>query len=148
MQAVHNWRGMKTNFLPPRHMLTAILSIVAVAVLIVVFYSSTVTSDVPVLTPTSAIKVIKAAHAYTYSLRQAGKPVPTSIAVTNLVALNYLKPADVAAFDGLEATLTLLVTNNSPNPVLLRVREPDGGETVVRENGATQQIPPGGFEAP
>ncbi len=139
---------MKINILPPRHMLTAILSIVAVAVLIVVIYSNTVTSDVPAMTPASAIKLVKAAHAYTYSLRQAGKPVPASVELTNLVALNYLKPADVAAFEGLDATLTLLVTNNSPNPVLLRVRQPDGAETVVRENGATEQIPPGGVEKP
>jgi hypothetical protein len=139
---------MKIGILPARHMVTAIVSLVALAALIIVIYSNTVSSDVPALTPGSALKLVKAAHAYTYSLRAAGKPVPASIGVTNLVALNYLKPADVAAFEGLDVTVTLLVTNNSPNPVLLRIRQPDGGETVVRENGQTQQIPAGGFEAP
>jgi hypothetical protein len=134
---------MKTGEFPAKRLFLAIGLIVAAAIIIAVVYTSVLTVNAPQMTPANAVNIIKAARAFTHDLRASGKPMPGSVALTNLVALKYLEPADAAPFNGLEATLFLVATNNSPQTVLMRVRAPDGSQTLLLADGSSRQIPAG-----
>jgi hypothetical protein len=87
--------------------------------------------------------IIAAAHAYTSDLRARAQPVPKSIPLQQLAALGYLKPGQIAAFRGLDATLSLTADNRSPQVVLMRVHMPDGTEVLLWSDGSTQEVAPG-----
>jgi hypothetical protein len=87
--------------------------------------------------------IIAAAHAYTSDLRVRAQPVPKSIPLQQLVALGYLKPGQIAAFRGLDATLSLTADNRAPQVVLMRVHMPDGTDLVLLSDGSAQEVAPG-----
>jgi len=84
--------------------------------------------------------IVAAAHAYTADLRARGQPVPHSILLEQLVTLHYLKPDQIAAFHGLEATLSLTTDDRYPQAVLMRVHMPDGTDLVLLGDGSAQQV--------
>jgi len=86
--------------------------------------------------------IVFAAHALTTDLRARNQPVPNSIHLRQLVALHYLKPEQIAAFEGLDATLFLTGDQSNPTTVLMRVRMTDGTDLVLFSNGSTQQETP------
>ncbi len=124
-------------------MLLVLGAIVGVAILIAVIYTNAVTATAPQMTPQNAVNIIKAARALTHDLRANSKPIPVSVGLSNLVAAKYLDPADAAPFEGLETTLYLVTTNNSPQAVLLRIRMADGSQTLLLADGSSRVIPAG-----
>lgn len=130
---------MNTGDFPARRWTLLLLALIIAGAMAAAIYTSVFASRGPLLTEENALKIVRAAHDYTYALRLSHKSIPPSIELTNLVALHYLKSEDIAAFDGMDARLTLVLTNNATNQPLLRVRTPEGGEFVLFEDGASQQ---------
>ena len=84
--------------------------------------------------------IVAAAHAYTADLRARAQPIPHSIPLEQLVKLRYLKPEQIAAFHGLEATLSLTAEQPGPRTVLMRVHMPDGTDIVLLNDGSVQDL--------
>jgi len=133
--------AMQTGEFPARRLFLVGAVIIAVAAAVAFIYTSAVTANAPQMTPANAVNIIKAARSLTHDLVAARKPIPSSVSLTNLVTLKYLNPADAAPFDGLDATLYLVATNNSSQAVLMRVKMPDGGQTVLLSDGSSQLVP-------
>jgi hypothetical protein len=85
--------------------------------------------------------IIAAARAYTADLRAHGQRIPKAVPLEQLAALHYLKPEQIAAFHGLEATLALTADQPGPRAVLMRVRMPDGADIVLLSDGSVQEAP-------
>jgi hypothetical protein len=97
--------------------------------------------------PTSAplpkvdgLKITGAAIAYTRSLIAHKQPIPKTVSLNELVVQGFLKPADVAAFQGMQATLSLVSDASNPQYALMRVQMPDGSDFVLLADGTTKQI--------
>jgi hypothetical protein len=86
--------------------------------------------------------IVEAARAYSRDLRLRQQPVPKSVALKELVAQHYLKPEDVAAFRGMDATLLLTTDQPGPKAVVMRVRLADGTQVVLLTDGTVQELPP------
>ncbi len=89
----------------------------------------------------NGIRVVAAARAYTRQLLAARQPIPKSVSVEQLVASGFLKPDDVAAFRGLDATVLLTTDNPGPKTVLMRLHLPDGSDLVLLADGSVQSAP-------
>ena len=125
---------------PVKRLLAVVAGIFVVFAVAGLVYYYTVNASAPQMNQAAAMTIIHAAQTFTHDLRRDGKPVPTSIPLTNLVALHYLKPEDVDAFKGLDVTLALKATNG-PSGVMMRVHFPDGGpDYVLLENGTPQPL--------
>ncbi|HEX4120264.1 MAG TPA: hypothetical protein VH619_06600 [Verrucomicrobiae bacterium] len=83
-------------------------------------------------------KIIAAGHAYTRDLLLHKQPIPRTVSLSELVAHGYLQPSDVAAFQGLDATLSLVFNASDPTFVLMRVHMPDGTDVVLLGDGTAQ----------
>jgi hypothetical protein len=134
---------MKTGEFPASKVLAVLGGFVAVALVGAMLYMTAMTSNMPQMSPANAVNIIKAAHNYTRDLRNAKQLIPASVPLTELVSRKYLDPNDAAPFSGLETTLYLLASNNSPKAVLMRVRMSDGSQTVLLSAGSSQQYPAG-----
>jgi hypothetical protein len=86
-------------------------------------------------------KIIAAGRAYTRELVSRQLPIPNSVSVSDLVAHGYLKPADVAAFQGLDATLSLISDASRPDFVIMRVRMADDSDLVLLQDGSVREVP-------
>jgi hypothetical protein len=86
----------------------------------------------------NGIRIVAAAQAYSRQLRDARQPIPKSVALQELVTRGLLKPGDIAAFQGLDATLSLTADNPGPQTVLMRIRMPDGTALVLLADGSVQ----------
>ena len=84
--------------------------------------------------------IVFAAHAYTVDLRAGGKPIPKSVPLQQLATLGYLKPEQIAAFRGLEATLSLTGDERNPKTELMRVHMPDNTDIVLLNDGTAMQV--------
>lgn len=85
--------------------------------------------------------IVAAAHSYTVDLRARNQPIPKAVPLQQLVTLGYLKPGQIAAFHGLDATLFLTANAASPQMVLMRVHMMDGTDLVLLNDGSTSQVP-------
>jgi hypothetical protein len=74
-------------------------------------------------------------------LQARKQPVPKSVTLEDLVERHFLKPEEIAAFRGMNATVTLTSTKSSPQTVLMRVHLPEGGDVVLLADGSVQQVP-------
>jgi len=83
--------------------------------------------------------IVAAARDYTRAVQLRKEPLPKSITLEELVALNYLKPEQVEAFRGLKATIMLSSEDSSPKVVVMRVVMPDGGEVKLLSDGSVQE---------
>jgi hypothetical protein len=86
------------------------------------------------------LKIVAAANAYTRGLVASKQPIPKTVPLNELLTHGYLKPADVAAFQGLDATLVLASDDTYPRNVLMRVHMPDGTDFVLLGDGSAQEI--------
>jgi hypothetical protein len=86
------------------------------------------------------LRIVAAANAYTRALVAKRQPIPKSVPLNELLKRGYLKPADVAGFQGLDATLVLASDADYPRNVLMRVHMPDGTDFVLLGDGSTQQV--------
>jgi hypothetical protein len=85
-------------------------------------------------------KIIAAGRAYTHDLVTHKQPVPRAVSLSELVTHGYLTPADVAAFQGLDATLSLIYNASDPTFVLMRVHMRDGSDVVLLGDGSAHSI--------
>lgn len=85
--------------------------------------------------------IVAAAHNYTANLRARAQPIPHTIPLEQLVKLRYLKPEQVAAFHGLQATLSLTADSRNPRTVLMQVHMLDGADIVLLNDGSVQEAP-------
>lgn len=83
-------------------------------------------------------KIIAAGRAYTHDLMAHKQPIPRSVSLNELVAHGYLQASDIAAFQGLDATLSLIYNASDPAFVLMRVHMPDGSDVVLLGDGSAQ----------
>jgi len=86
-------------------------------------------------------KIIAAGRAYTREMVSRKLPIPNSVSVSDLVAHGYLKPSDVAAFQGLDATILLTSDARRPDFVIMRVKMPDGSDLVLLQDGSVREVP-------
>jgi hypothetical protein len=86
-------------------------------------------------------KIVAAASAYTRGLIAHKQHIPKTVSLNVLLAGGYLKPADVAPFQGMEATLSLVSDVSNPDYVLMRVHMPDGSDIVLLADGSAKQVP-------
>jgi hypothetical protein len=84
-------------------------------------------------------KIIAAGGAYTHNLLEHKQPVPRAVSLQELVQHGFLKPDDIAAFQGMDATLALIYDSTNPTFVLMRVHMPDGTDVVLLADGTAQQ---------
>jgi hypothetical protein len=91
----------------------------------------------------NGLRIVAAAQAFTRSLRAAGKPIPPSVKLDELVAHGLLRPADAAAFHGLDATVLLTSTQAGPQTVLMRVHFQDGTDLLLLADGSVQSVAQG-----
>jgi hypothetical protein len=66
------------------------------------------------------------------------QPIPKTVSLNELLTRGYLKPADIAPFQGLDAALVLTSDLSNPQRVLMRVHMPDGSDLVLLGDGTTQ----------
>ncbi|MGA2747807.1 MAG: hypothetical protein ABSG59_03445 [Verrucomicrobiota bacterium] len=89
----------------------------------------------------NGIAIVGAGKTYARELKSRGQPVPKTVSLNELVERGYLKPEDIGAFRGLEATLSLTADLSNPKTVLMRVRLPDGTDYVLLADGSAQEAP-------
>jgi hypothetical protein len=85
------------------------------------------------------LKFVAAAGAYTRDLIAHKQPIPKSVSLKELVAHGFLKAADVAPFQGLDATLVLVSDSSDPRNVLMRVHMSDGEDFVLLGDGSAHE---------
>jgi hypothetical protein len=84
------------------------------------------------------LKIVAAGSAYTRGLIANRQPIPKTVSLNELLTRGYLKPADIAPFQGLDAALVLTSDLSNPQRVLMRVHMPDGSDLVLLGDGTTQ----------
>jgi hypothetical protein len=84
-------------------------------------------------------KIVMAAGNYTRALKQRNQPLPHSVSLQTLLEQHFLQPADVGAFLGLDANISLAATNGRPL-VLMQVRLPDGSSLLLFPDGTTEPV--------
>ena len=84
--------------------------------------------------------IVAAAHDYTRDLQARKQPIPKSVTLEDLVALHFLKPEEIAAFRGANATVMLTGEGHGAQTVVMRVHFPDGSDIVLLADGSVQQV--------
>src|SRR5665213_906477 len=124
---------------PVKKALLAILALVAaLAVVGFIYIKATVAS----MGRVDAVKIIAAAAAYSHGLTTSGKPVPMTVSLKELINQGLLKHEDVAAFDGMETTVTLKADAAHSQAILMRTHLADGADYVLLMDGSAQQVAP------
>jgi hypothetical protein len=124
---------------PVRRMTIAVAAAVAFMVAAALVYVFLVSKESSAKFNGAAI--VAAARSYTRDLQARKEPVPKSVTLEDLAAHHFLKPEEIAAFRGMNATVTLTSTKSSPQTVLMRVHLPEGGDVVLLADGSVQQVP-------
>jgi flagellar basal body-associated protein FliL len=122
---------------PVRRMTIAIAVAVAIMVAAALVYVFLVSKETSAKFNGAAI--VEAARAYTRDLQARKEPVPKSVTLEDLVARHFLKPEEIAAFRGLNATIMLTSNESNPQTVLMRVHFPDGGDILLLGDGSVRQ---------
>jgi hypothetical protein len=86
-------------------------------------------------------KVVLAAQTYWRDKVAHGEPLPASVSIQDLVASRYVSAEDVREFDGVDVTVYPMTNNPDPQSILIRVRLPDGTQTVALGGGSIQSLP-------
>lgn len=84
--------------------------------------------------------LVAAARAYTRDLQDRKQPIPKSVTLEDLAAHHFLKPEQIEAFRGLDATIMLTAEGGGAQAVLMRVRMADGAEIELLGDGSVQQV--------
>lgn len=122
---------------PLKRMAVAIGAAVAIMVAVGLLYLLIAEDSAP--GKIDGLKIVAAGSAYTRALIASKLPVPKTVSLDELLTRGYLKPADVAPFQGLDATLVLTADASNPQRVLMRVHMQDGTDLVLTGDGALQQ---------
>ena len=116
-------------------MLTVVVATVAAAVSFVLVLSS-----MPHEGRVNPEKIVAATEAYRHEWAARGSAVPDSVPLETLIRRGFLKRDEVAGFDGMEVTVSLIADESRPQEFLMRTKLPDGHELVVLGDGSVQQL--------
>ena len=122
-----------------RRVIVFIVSGIAVATLVCVALTNYWQRKQPVFK--DAPKLISAMQAFSKNLTARGQPLPASVSLRELVSAGYIAARDVAAFDGMDVTISMKVDDAQPQEILIRVRLPDGSVTALMADGSVQGLP-------
>ena len=78
----------------------------------------------------------------TYSHDQVshGRPLPSAVTLQDLVGGGYISTNEVRDLGGADVTFYPTVSESDPQAVLVRVRMPDGSQTVALSDGSIQSL--------
>ena len=114
----------------------ALLTVTGVALLASLLY--------PVLYPPArafnGARLFEAVQRYRADLVARDSALPATVSLRELTNQGYLHARDVAAFAGLETTITLAASESRPQEILMRARFPDGDELVALADGSVQTV--------
>jgi len=88
----------------------------------------------------NGLRFVAAARGYTRMLVASKQPIPATVSLNELLARGFLKPADVAPFQGLQTEIILTSDASNPRAALMRVHLSDGTDLVLFNDGSTQQV--------
>jgi hypothetical protein len=69
-----------------------------------------------------------------------GQPLPTSVTLQDLVSGGYISTNEVRSLAGADVTFYPTATEATPQAILVRVRMPDGSQTVALADGSVQSV--------
>ena len=88
-----------------------------------------------------ASKLVAAVQAFSRDRTAAGRALPASVSLRELIGNGYIAASDVRAFNGMELAISLAADETRPQEILLRVRLPDGSVIAHLADGSIQQLP-------
>lgn len=98
----------------------------------------------PVLHPPplafNGARLFEAVQHYRADLLARESALPATVSLRELTNQGYLQAREVAAFAGLETTISLSASESRPHEVLMRARFPDGAELVALADGSVQTV--------
>jgi len=136
---MNNWRFVVSHICMKRRLTLTVMAVVAVVLIaaISIFFPF----PRPVPSRMNDAKIFAAAQAYAHDLQAHGQPVPTTVALQDLLAKGLLTPADVSGFAGMDVTVSLTANEMHPTDILMRVRMQDGSQFVALTDGSVQELP-------
>jgi hypothetical protein len=115
-----------------------IIAVVAVVMIAASIFYFNFTRPIP--SRINAPKIMAAAQSYAQDLRAHGQVVPATVSLHDLIAKGLLRPDDVSGFSGMAVTVSLTVSENNPQDVLMRVRMQDGSQVVALSDGSVHSL--------
>jgi hypothetical protein len=88
----------------------------------------------------SLSKLTAAMQTYSHDQVSHGRPLPSSVTLQDLVGGGYVSTNEVRDLDGADVTFYPTVSESDPQAVLVRVRMPDGSQTVALSDGSVQSL--------
>ena len=88
----------------------------------------------------SLLKLTAAMQSYSHDQVSHGRPLPSSVTLQDLLGGGYVSVDDVRDLGGADVTFYPTVSESDPQAVLVRVRMPDGSQTVALTDGSVQEV--------
>jgi len=85
-------------------------------------------------------KLMAAMQTYSHDQVSHGRPLPSSVTLQDLVGGGYVSTNEVRDLGGADVTFYPTVSDSDPQAVLVRVRMPDGSQTVGLADGSVQSV--------
>jgi hypothetical protein len=85
-------------------------------------------------------KLAAAMRSYSHDQVSHGRSLPSSVTLQDLVGGGYIPAAEVRDLGGADVTFYPTVSESDPQAVLVRVRMPDGSQTVALADGSVQSV--------
>ena len=85
-------------------------------------------------------KLVAAMQTYSHDQVSHGRPLPSSVTLQDLVGGGYVSTNEVRDLGGADVTFYPTVSDSDPQAVLVRVRMPDGSQTVGLADGSVQSV--------
>jgi hypothetical protein len=127
-----------------RRLVIFIVLAIAVAAMVGAFVTAHWERKQPVFT--EAPKLLGAMRAFSDDLKRKGRPLPSTVSLSDLVSGGYLATNDVRAFEGMDVAISLAASEDYPSSILMSARLPDGSVTALLADGSVAQMSRTGFE--
>jgi hypothetical protein len=85
-------------------------------------------------------KLVAAMQTYSHDQVSHGRPLPSAVTLQDLVGGGYISTNEVRDLGGADVTFYPTVSESDPQAVLVRVRMPDGSQTVALSDGSIQSL--------
>jgi 4-amino-4-deoxy-L-arabinose transferase-like glycosyltransferase len=85
-------------------------------------------------------KLVAAMQTYSHDQVSHGRPLPSSVTLQDLLGGGYISAAEVRDLGGGDVTFYPTVSESGPQAILVRVRMPDGSQTVALSDGSVQSV--------
>ncbi|HAO80386.1 MAG TPA: hypothetical protein DCQ92_15740 [Verrucomicrobia subdivision 3 bacterium] len=86
-------------------------------------------------------KLVAAAQVFSRDRVSRGQPLPSAVTLRDLITGGNISAEDVRVFDGMDVTIYPMVSDTTPQAILIRVRMPDGFQIAAMADGSVQQLP-------